>query len=288
MQAQVLHILHEALQGNYSTSKTRPGLVVLFMKHHGLDGMHFIAIVDPLDSGMPRAILLSSVKMGQIWDLLCGEYATMQKTSSRTWFKVDDRHQEVKCLAAVGQRRHGLSTARTRTSTEGRRQGRCPFMLVLDQSAASIYSKPNAALVKWLSAGGCTLQASRMGRYPVQRHKLPSSAFSICSALGVLPLSSCLLSAAWHATTMPGVQNPHWLPWCLAMASAVNSTTFRGAWTLHLCPPCALMSGRACNLAAIQDTDSPCWCSAIALSCTSACTSVAMELRGMLLHNCYT
>ena len=174
--------------------------------------------------------------------------------------EINDCHQEVACLDAVGQMRHGLSMAVTKTSTKGSQQGQCPFMLVLDQSAASTCSKPDAAQVKCLSAGGCTLQASRIGRYPVHRHKLPSSAFSISSALGMLPLSSCLLSAAWHAMTMPGVQNPHWLPWYLAMASAVNSTTFRGAWTLHSGPPCTLMSGRAHNLAAIQETEKPFGC----------------------------
>ena len=68
----------------------------------------------------------------------------------------------------------------------------------------------------------------------MQRHRLPFSAFSICSALGALFLSSCLVSAAWQATTMPGVQKPRWLPWCLAMASVQNQLNVGGMNRLSL------------------------------------------------------
>ena len=54
----------------------------------------------------------------------------------------------------------------------------------------------------------------------MQRHRLPSSAVCISSGVGARPASLPRASAAWQATTKPGVQKPHWLPWKAAMRSA--------------------------------------------------------------------
>jgi hypothetical protein len=77
-----------------------------------------------------------------------------------------------------------------------------------------------------------------MGRQPVQRQRFPSKPAAIAAAitcgdessLTLCPLhfppfrprlaAAAALAAAVAATTMPGVQNPHWLAKCLATASA--------------------------------------------------------------------
>ena len=54
----------------------------------------------------------------------------------------------------------------------------------------------------------------------MQRHRLPSSPVCISSADGERPASLARASVAWQATTKPGVQKPHWLPWNSAMRAA--------------------------------------------------------------------
>ena len=70
-----------------------------------------------------------------------------------------------------------------------------------------------------------TLKACRMGRYPVQRHKLPSSASAIWASDGC----GDARSSAYIDMTMPGVQNPH----CDPCACARRSCTGCG---LRACP----------------------------------------------------
>ena len=61
----------------------------------------------------------------------------------------------------------------------------------------------------------------------MQRHRLPSSAFSMASGAGSPPPHArALASAAWHATTMPGVQKPHCEPWNAAIVSARAQSQF--------------------------------------------------------------
>lgn len=63
------------------------------------------------------------------------------------------------------------------------------------------------------------LQPSTMGRYPVHRHKLPPSATVMSSMLGC----GLFLSKVYMDITMPGVQNPHWDPWALAIRSCKHT-----------------------------------------------------------------
>ena len=56
---------------------------------------------------------------------------------------------------------------------------------------------------------------STIGWYPVQRQKLPRSARRIASSSG----SGSRESRSTAVRIIPGVQNPHWSPWCSTNAS---------------------------------------------------------------------
>lgn len=60
--------------------------------------------------------------------------------------------------------------------------------------------------------------ASNIGLYPVHLQRLPSKASSTSSSDG----PTLLRSRAYKDMTMPGVQNPHWLPLPLAMRSCAG------------------------------------------------------------------
>ena len=59
------------------------------------------------------------------------------------------------------------------------------------------------------------LKPSIMGRYPVHRQRFPCSARFIISWVGILQFRI----RVYILITIPGVQNPHWLPWFFTIAS---------------------------------------------------------------------
>lgn len=100
--------------------------------------------------------------------------------------------------------------------------------------------------------------ASRIGRYPVQRHRLPSKASSISSSDGspwfrkrayklyeAVRVAYRLSGPAVRTITIPGVQNPHWLP----LLFAIRSCTGCGCLALPIpstvmtCLPSTLTNG---------------------------------------------
>lgn len=59
---------------------------------------------------------------------------------------------------------------------------------------------------------------SRIGRYPVHLQRFPSKASSISSLVAV----GLFFNSAYKDMTIPGVQNPHWLPCEVATASCTG------------------------------------------------------------------
>ncbi len=60
-----------------------------------------------------------------------------------------------------------------------------------------------------IGEAGLTMHADTIGRYPVHRHRLPSSARRSSWQLGAgRPSAAACASAVWHATAIPGVQKP--------------------------------------------------------------------------------
>jgi hypothetical protein len=82
-------------------------------------------------------------------------------------------------------------------------------------SGASAYGGTSPSLTSRQQPTRCglsearSLNASRIGRYPVQRQRFPSSECSISALLG----SASLRSSEYIDMTNPGVQKPHCEPW---------------------------------------------------------------------------
>ena len=87
----------------------------------------------------------------------------------------------------------------------------------------------------------------RIGRYPVQRQRLPSKRSSICRFVGV--------GLAWRkadmAMTKPVVQYPHWVPLFIARRNATGFTPSGCACAARSVSPGGLAAAaRACSRAA--------------------------------------
>ena len=99
---------------------------------------------------------------------------------------------------ALAQRHIGRHPLR-RSALDGRPRGAASRSRPAGAAAAA---GPQA------EATACRSQASRMVRQPVQRQRWASSA---CSTAAVSSAPAPLAASADSRTTMPGVQNPHWL-----------------------------------------------------------------------------
>lgn len=83
--------------------------------------------------------------------------------------------------------------------------------------------------------------ASKIGLYPVHLQRLPSKASSTSCSVG----ASVLRRRAYKLMTIPGVQNPHWLPFPFAIRSCAGCgrLTFPIPSTVMTCLPSTLTSG---------------------------------------------